>query len=140
MPAAEYDDGILCWPHWLPVPERNSNGYALLNEAILRTEMDVGSLARLKYKVDQVKISCQCIMRDCEIEWLEAFEAERLNQGQTWFLMPIWVAGNIEHYMVQFTDRPKVSQVKGDDNWVDLKLRLKSRRLPPVDGITYGEG
>lgn len=139
MSNAVYDDGILCWPHWLPIPERDSYGYAPLNEVASRTEMDSGSLVRLKYKVDQINISCQCIMRDCEIAWLEAFEAERLNQGIEWFLMPIWIAGNVEHYMVQFTDRPAVTQVQGFDNWMSLKLRIKSRRLPPIDGITYGD-
>ena len=139
MPKLEYDDGILCWPYWLPIPERQAFGYELLEDAVSRTDMDVGSIARIKYKVDQVKFSCQVIMRDCEIEWLEAFEAERLNQGQTWFLMPMWVAGHIQHYLVQFTERPKVTQVNGNDNWVQLRLRTKHRRILPIDGLRYGE-
>ena len=138
MPEFIKDDGLLCWPHWMPIPEKKALGYSL-QETNTRTEMDIGAIVRAKFKTDQTDFSCQIIMRDCEIEWLEAFEAELLNQGSVWFLMPIWVAGDVRHYTVQFTERPKVSQVKGEDNWLDFKIRIKNRLLAPIDGIEYGD-
>ena len=138
MPNIVEDDGIYCWPYWLPIPERDAYGYTL-TDPYNRVEADAGSVVKPQFKIDETKITCYVLLESCDIEWLEAFETAVLNQGVTWFLVPIQMAGNIQHYMCQFTARPKVTRVQGEMNWVDLAFRIKSRVLAPVDGILYGD-
>lgn len=125
---------FVCWPYWMPEPERNEYGYDLSDQTTSRSEMEVGCLVRRQFTTDETKIACKIILEDCEPYWFEAFERWVLDQGSEWFVMPLWVAGEKQHYVCQMLDRPKMEQVQGFTNFVTFTVRVQKRILTPVSG------
>lgn len=125
-------DDLVCWPYWMPEPERSDYGYELSDQTVDRSEMDVGVLARRQFTTDETKISCNLILEDCEPYWFEAFERWVIDQGAEWFAMPLWVAGEKQHYICQMVDRPKMDEVRGFTNFVSFQVRVQKRILTPV--------
>ena len=128
---------LVCWPYWLPEPERTEYEYEPVDQTNVRSEMDVGTIVRRAFTTDETTIDCQIIVEDCEAYWFEAFEQWLLNQGSEWFGMPLWVAGEKQYYVCQFTDRPKMSEVRGFTNFINFTVRVQKRVLKPVSG--YGD-
>ena len=127
---------LVCWPYWLPEPERNEYGYEPSDQSNVRSEMDVGSIVRRVFTTDETTINCKIIVEDCEAFWFETFEQWLLNQGTEWFAMPLWVAGEKQYYVCQFTDRPKMGEVRGYTNFITFTVRVQKRILNTVPG--YG--
>lgn len=126
---------LVCWPYWLPVPERTDYSYEPVDQTNVRSEMDVGVLVRRAFTTDETIINCQIIVEDCEAYWFEAFEQWMLNQGSQWFGMPLWVAGVKQNYVCQMVDRPKMSEVRGFTNFITFAVRVQKRVLSPVSGL-----
>lgn len=127
-------DDVVCWPYWMPEPERDDYSYAPDEQTNVRSEMDVGKIVRRVFDTDETVISCRVILDDCSAYWFEAFERWMLDQGSVWFAMPLWVAGVKQHYVCQFVDRPKMTEVQGFTNFITFDVRVKRRALTPVSG------
>lgn len=133
------NEEYVCWPYWLPEPERQEYDYRMSNQTVSRIEMDVGTLMRRSFDTDETVFNCSIQLEDCEAQFFEAFEQWILNQGSRWFYMPIWVGGDKQHYLAQFTERPKMDAVEGLTNFWTFSVRIKRRSLHPVQTIEIGD-
>lgn len=135
---ASTTEDYICWPYWLPEPERTDYSYSTSTQTVERTEMDVGAVMRRLFDTDETVFQCQVQLEDCEASYFEAFEQWLLSQGSKWFLMPIWVGGEKQHYVAQFTERPKMDSVQGFTDFWSFSVRIKKRLLRPVSTIEVG--
>lgn len=124
-----------CWPDWMPLAQ--SDGYAYEpTDRRSKTEMEVGSVLRVNFDSDETTLDCTLILNAVQSQWFEKFERNMLNQGSTWFQMPIQIAGCIERHTVRFAARPKAGSLIGPFHTTyTLKLDVRQRDLPICDEI-----
>lgn len=121
-------DSLLVWPRWMPKPQRNGYGYDPVDRRE-RTEMEVGSVLRVKYDTDETTLNCTLILDQFQLAWFESFEHSVLSQGSQWFEMPIQTGGSIENHVVRMKTRPKYGQLIGLYTTVTLQLDVEKRNL-----------
>lgn len=117
-----------CWPKWLPKAQQSGYSYEPTDRRT-RTDMEVGSVLRVNYDTDETTLNCMLILNAVQAQWFEKFERELINQGATWFQMPIQAGGCIEWHTVRFASRPKASIMAPHYTQYDLKLDLWRREL-----------
>jgi hypothetical protein len=120
----------MCWPDWMPYPQRPSYSYELADRT-LESQMDIGTIKRVEFDTDETIISCTLILCNrLQLEWFEKFERDCLRQGSRWFRMPIFMSGHVEFYTVQFKGRPKFGSIIGiSHTTVTMQLRIEKRDL-----------
>jgi len=114
------------WPEGLPVPL--IDGYGVKPEDRRgRSEFDIGSRFRLQFDTDETAASCALILDAEQSNQFEAFERDVLVQGSRWFLMPLWVAGQMLDHLVRFKTRPEMGAKIGFE-WAQYSFELDVAR------------
>lgn len=123
---------ILRWPGWLPLP--NQDGYLVEpQDRRVTTDMEIGGRFRVEFDTDETRARCVVSLDPLQAGWLETFERDLLRQGSKWFLMPLWIGGDLTEQLVRFRDRPAAGSVRG--RWTDYSFTLDLKRregLMPV--------
>lgn len=124
-----------CWPEWMPKPQRSEYGYEPVDRRS-KTDMEVGSVLRVNFDSDETTLDCTLILNAVQSQWFEKFERDMLNQGATWFQMPIMIAGCIEWHTVRFASRPKAGNLIGPYHTTyTLRLDIERRDLKLCDEV-----
>ncbi len=130
--APDCPAGLPAWPGWLPKPLQSGYGYSL-RRPDQSSEMEVGTLRRREFDVDQGEVNCNLILDPREVAFLEAFERDLLRQGQEWFSIPLWLGGELKPCPVRFKGRPKFGPLRGQYTTASFTLDFGARRLPPLN-------
>lgn len=124
-----------CWPSWMPLAQSNGYSYEPTDRRT-KTDMEVGSIMRVNFDTDESTLNCTLILNAVQAQWFEKFERDMLNQGATWFQMPIQIAGCIEWHTVRFASRPKAGNLIGPRHTTyTLKLDIQKRDLKLCDEV-----
>ena len=122
---------IYRWPDWLKPPLMDGYGVKPEDRRV-RADFDIGSQFRIEFDTDETTASCQLWLEPIGANWLEAFERDLLVQGSRWFLMPLWVGGQMADHRVRFKARPEITEVRG--HWSKYTFQLDvSRREGLMD-------
>lgn len=115
------------WPETMPIPITDSYGVKLQDRREV-SEFDVGSLYRVKVTTDETLIPCKLYLTSEEANWFEAFERDVLAQGSRWFIMPLWVGGQMGDHTVRFATRPEASKEAGAYTTYSFELDVAKRQ------------
>ncbi|MDR2892968.1 MAG: hypothetical protein LBV80_07790 [Deltaproteobacteria bacterium] len=116
------------WPKEMPGLQKEGYGYEL-TDFKLDQGIDVPGVKRVDFEVDEVKITGRMILNPQEAGYFEAFERDVLNQGCRWFLLPVWISGELKEYKVRFKERPKLAEVRGKHSIYTFTLEMGQRSL-----------
>jgi hypothetical protein len=131
MSQAIHDD-ILVWPCWMPAPQKSNYGVERKNFA-KTLQMEIGNVRHVTTDADYSVISCVMILSQSQMAFLEAFERDALCAGREWFVMPVWVGGELKSLRARFNSRPKFGPVQGLHTTAAFDLVIGWRPLPPID-------
>jgi hypothetical protein len=125
------------WPDWMPVPLQDGYGVAPEDRRV-RSDFDIGSMFRIEYDTDETVISCRLEVNETEANFFEAFERDLLVQGSRWFLMPLWVGGQMMDHLVRFKTRPELSgkELSGEATYT-FKLEISKREGLMGEGLIW---
>lgn len=121
------EDQLEKWPSTMPVPITDGYGIKLQDRREV-SEFDVGSLRRVKFTTDETLVPCKLYLNSEEANWFEAFERDVLRQGSRWFLMPLWVGGQMAEHTVRFATRPEASKETGEYTTYSFELDVAQRQ------------
>ena len=102
------------WPEELPVPLVDGYGVAP-EDRRSRAEFDIGSHARVVFDTDETAASVLIVLESELSHLFETFERDVLKQGSQWFVMPLWVAGQMADHLVRFRTRPEQNGRMGEE-------------------------
>ena len=125
------NDNTIVWPEFFGVPQRAGYNYTPTDRRA-KADMEIGSRYRVLYDTDETVLNCDFVLKYDGLAFFEAFEKHILKQGSVWFRMPILTAGAIEHHVVRFKERPKMSEFRNGIAIVSMVLDVRER-------VTYGE-
>lgn len=124
MPTAR--EPIHRWPEWMPAPL--VDGYGVKPEDRRgRPDFDIGSQFRIEFDTDETTASCSLVLDALQSNWFEAFERDLLMQGSRWFLMALWVGGQLTDHLVRFKARPESIAKYGDHTRYSFQLDVSRR-------------
>jgi hypothetical protein len=114
------------WPDWMPCPLVNGYGLQVVDRR-LTTEMEVGSTKRVEFDTDECIASCTLICDDFQSDFLETFERDLLKQGSRWFLIKLWLGGQLKQQAARFRDRPQITGKAGMYSTYSFTLDVSKR-------------
>lgn len=123
---------MITWPTWMPAPKRESYGMQPVDRRT-KTEMEIGGVYRTEFNTDESTCDCSLILSPDESAWFESFERGVLEQGSTWFSLPLWVGGRVEEHVVRFRERPRLTGIHGCYTSYSMQLEVSGRHLLCAD-------
>ena len=130
------NNDIPCWPHWLQKPLQSGYSYTVTDTRDI-TDMEIGSLSRVVFGADQLVVSCSLILDTYALAFFETFERDLSAQGQKWFIIPLWIGGELREYKARFKGRPKFGQIRGLHTSVSFTLDVGARILAPTSAGSF---
>lgn len=120
------NDKMSKWPETMPVPLVDGYG---VNPQDRReaTEFDIGSQFRVLLTTDETKVPCTLMLDPDEANWFESFERGTLVQGSRWFLMDLWIGGQMVEHTVRFASRPQATREEGVYTSYSFELDISGR-------------
>jgi hypothetical protein len=125
-------DDMKRWPKWMKYPTVNGYGIEVAERRIV-SDMEIGSLFRVEFDTDESTASCELFLNAIESNWFEGFERSVLYQGSKWFILPLWVGGQLLDHTVRFRERPRLTEKNGEYSTYAFKLDV-SKRNDLMDG------
>lgn len=113
-------------PSWLKPPLESGYSMEVIDRR-QKTQMEIGSLYRVEFDTDEASISFEFACNPIQAAYLESFEKNLLNQGSTWFIMPLYYSGGMRDTKVRFADRPKLSRKEGIYSYYQIVLDVQQR-------------
>jgi hypothetical protein len=117
---------LVKWPAWMKYPTIDGYGVEPQDRRV-KTDMEVGSTFRVEFDTDETTASCSLFLNPFQSNWFEAFERSFLAQGSKWFIIPLWVGGQLVDHTVRFRERPKLTSKHGPYSTYAFTLDLSKR-------------
>ena len=124
---------LLKFPSWIKPPVVDDYRVEPVDRR-LKSEMEIGSVSRMEFDTDETVATCTLWLKSIQAKWFEGFERDLTRQGTRWFIMPLWVGGELLDHVVKFRERPKLSQKTGEYCNYSFTLDVSRREgLFPAD-------
>ena len=133
------------WPAWMGYPVVDDYKVEPQDRRI-KSEMEISTISRVEFDTDETIANCSLYLKSLQAKWFESFERDYLSQGSKWFIMPLWVGGEIIDHVVKIRDRPALSQKSGTERTegyaiytfsLDVSKREGMLPLELVDKLLY---
>ena len=140
----ELDDGpkeapgtkeIPNWPSNLPFPQQNDFSYQPYDRREF-AQMEVGTLRRVEYRIDETNFKCVVIMTRAEVETLRQFIRKDLKGGTRWFLMPLQSSSLVDMHTARLKTMPRIEPYSGLHMKVTFDLDVWRRENPMCSWVT----
>lgn len=115
----------LSYPEWLPKPLQS--GFSMQPEDRRTASTTVGTSFQRGFGGDICVAEVTLQLNRDQATWLEQFERDVIIQGSSWFLFPLWYAGQVHWEHCRFKTRPKASTFNGIHGTYQFSLYVKKR-------------
>lgn len=122
------------WPASLPNPTADYGGKH--EASALRTRMSSGTFRQRRlYSTPYVELNVNWSFDDAQYDYFRSWVFYRLNDGNDWFSMPVFLGGGLRTVVVRFVGGNYEFNNKGVLTWqVSAKMELESVPFTSITG------
>lgn len=126
------------WPAWIE-PALADDYTVKTEDRRVNADFELNSHFLVQFNTDESTIECSLLLDSLQSNWFEAFERDLLKQGSRWFLIDLWIGGQMKEHRARFKERPEANTRDGEE-WIQYKFTLEIVRREGLTDLSSDTG